>query len=168
MVIAMLQKIFQTLKSKFFLVGTAGIFITQAIYPYLPWRIEITEDVSLPYTFWLAHNKYDSAKDQYIEFTPPVHNEYTRGVKTLVKQVGCVAGQQLTVDHEYKYYCDGSYLGTALTTDRKGKKVDPFIFNGIIPAGKVFATGTHVRSYDSRYFGLIDITMIERGVAPLW
>lgn len=169
MVIVISQKISQILKSKLFLFCVAGILTTQAVYPFLPWRIEITEDVSLPYTVWLAHTKYNPAKDQYIEFPPPVHNEYTKGVKTLVKQVGCVAGQELTVNAQtHQYYCDGYYLGMAQKTDRKGKKVDPFEYNGIIPKGKIFATGTHARSYDSRYFGFINVATVERGVIPLW
>lgn len=168
MVISMLQKIFQTLTNKSFLAGIALIFITQAVYPFLPWRIEITEDQSLPYTVWLTHSGYNPIKDKYIEFPPPVHNKYTKGVKTLIKQVGCTEGQLLATNELNEYTCNGFYLGTAKTTDRQWKRVSIFKYNGTIPSGKVFATGTHPRSYDSRYFGFVDVATIERGASPLW
>ena len=38
----------------------------------------------------------------------------------------------------------------------QGKKLTAFKYAGTVPEGKMFLTGSHKDSYDSRYFGFID------------
>ena len=66
------------------------------------------------------------------------------------------------------YYCDGSYISTAKKTDMAGKPLSQFIFNGFIPNDKFFAIATHPYAYDSKYFGFVDISQIERGASPVF
>lgn len=79
----------------------------------------------------------------------------------LTKRVGCVAGEQLRTDGG-KHYCGTQFLGQALEKDSKGKKLPRFVWNGPVPPGKVYLVGDHPRSFDSRYFGFVNASSLER------
>lgn len=151
--------------SKFFWIFVVFIAVFPFVYEMLPIRIEIALDKSLPYTFFLSREFREG--DRFIEFAPPVKNEYTAGVKHLIKAIACSGGSTLHT-RGLEYYCDGKYLGKAKTTDKHGKEIDHFVYNGVIPQEAFFVMGTHERSYDSRYFGFIWKEDIERGIEPLW
>lgn len=156
--------------NKSLVVGAVGIAIVLC-FPYLyenaPTRVDFSMESSLPYSAWLTTTPFDKNKDRYIMFIPPVKNEYTAKAKHLIKYVSCKEGDVLHVEG-MSYYCNGAEIATALSNDHRGHKVDHFDFNGVVPSGKYFVTGTHPRSYDSRYFGFVDKSNIERGAKPLW
>ncbi|QEM66747.1 hypothetical protein FO488_00300 [Geobacter sp. FeAm09] len=81
----------------------------------------------------------------------------------LLKRVGCSPGENLSVDANGYYYCDGRYLAVA-KREVAGKPITPFCFNGRIPAGMIFVIGDDARSYDSRVYGFISRDRIT-GVA---
>lgn len=83
------------------------------------------------------------------------------GEAHLVKRLGCMAGQYLQRQGN-QFYCDGKEIAHAMTRDHKGHTLPVFRFTGIIPEGKAFAVGDTINSYDSRYWGFIDITATER------
>ena len=64
-------------------------------------------------------------------------------------------------------FCGNRFLGVAKTKSMKGEPVQPFVFNGIVPINKVFATGGHKDSYDSRYFGFVERSKITGLAIPL-
>lgn len=79
----------------------------------------------------------------------------------LTKRLVCWAGDTLTV-HGRHYFCNGKYIGKARDTGLNGQSLPRFVFNGRLPPGKAFAAGTHVDSFDSRYWGLVAVADTER------
>ncbi|HEB7569746.1 S26 family signal peptidase [Campylobacter coli] len=94
-------------------------------------------------------------KDSLIYFSLPVQTKYFDKDSSFGKYVRCEEGETLNVKG-LKYYCNNVFLGEAKTTDKDGNKVEQFIFNGVIPKDKFFVMGTHLRSFDSRYWGFVD------------
>lgn len=89
----------------------------------------------------------------------------TQAVK-LTKRVACVAGEVLKYERG-THWCNEQYLGTVLKRDTQGVPLPEFAWNGPVPEGKVFLTGDHVRSFDSRYFGFVNAAALER-LLPLF
>lgn len=84
----------------------------------------------------------------------------------LTKRVACVAGEVLKYERG-THWCNEQYLGTVLKRDTQGVPLPEFAWNGPVPEGKVFLTGDHVRSFDSRYFGFVNASALER-LLPLF
>ena len=98
------------------------------------------------------------------------HHPGDRFVKEMdmVKKLICLPGDVLTVDrNSRKFYCNGSFIGTAKQTTRKGEPAPLFIWNGAIPEGKYFVMGIHPDSYDSRYYGFVSQERIIGKAYPL-
>jgi conjugal transfer pilin signal peptidase TrbI len=84
----------------------------------------------------------------------------------ITKRVACVAGEKL----EYRadeHFCDGQSLGRVLVRTGKGLPLQGFQWDGVVPPNKVFLSGDHPRSFDSRYFGFVDIASLQR-LTPLF
>lgn len=105
------------------------------------------------------------SKGDIIYFSLPIETPYYKKSSNFGKIVMCMSGEELKTKG-FDYYCNKEYLGTAKTTDKDGKPVEQFVFNGKIPNGSFFVMGTHPRSYDSRYWGFVSERDIK-GVA-LW
>ncbi|MDF1554390.1 MAG: S26 family signal peptidase [Deferrisomatales bacterium] len=90
------------------------------------------------------------------------------GPVSLLKEVGCGPGNRLRVDAVGDVYCDGDYLGRALSEDSNGNRLTLFRFDGVIPEGKLFVVGHHPRSWDSRYFGFVDVEEVLNRAYPLF
>ena len=133
-------------KSENFLVYGISIGVVFGIF-----FIHLSRDTSLDYNVWLF--KY-THPDKYIEG------------RWLIKQVACKEGDLLERYNDY-FTCNGKNIVTVLHKDKYGNPLYPFEFHGIIPKGYYFLTGTHERSYDSRYFGLIYYSEIDEQVIPL-
>lgn len=86
----------------------------------------------------------------------------------LIKKVGCAPGRILTKDGEGTFYCDKTRLGRALQRDSRGNALPVFAFSGQIPEHSYYMMGTNTRSFDSRYFGLIDADEFISKALPLW
>jgi signal peptidase I/conjugal transfer pilin signal peptidase TrbI len=84
-----------------------------------------------------------------------------KGIK-VTKKVGCVAGDLLEVRKGHAYFCNHVLIGHAKDTTKDGQPLDVFMYNGRVPDGKLFAFGTHKDSYDSRYFGFVDVSRVKR------
>jgi len=108
--------------------------------------------------------------------------------KLITKEIVCQGGQILKIKNG-EYYCGENYIGRAVKSTRTGIPVQPyipcvlgelrhspFVFYQAevdncefkIPDGYFFVAGTHPRSYDSRYFGLITKENILKVIVPLW
>lgn len=84
----------------------------------------------------------------------------------LTKRVACVAGEYLKYENG-QHFCNGTWLGRTLKETRDGRPLSAFVYDGPIPAGKVYLAGENERSFDSRYFGLVDVASLTR-VAPIF
>jgi conjugal transfer pilin signal peptidase TrbI len=80
---------------------------------------------------------------------------------TLTKRVACVAGEVLKFENG-RHYCDGQYLGSVLKRTSTGLPLNAFDYNGPVPDGKAFLVGDHERSFDSRYFGFVNVDAMTR------
>lgn len=79
----------------------------------------------------------------------------------LTKRVACVAGEVLRFDGA-EFWCGAEDLGGVLRKTWDGKALTPFQFDGPIPQGMAFVIGEHPRSFDSRYFGLVEVQRLTR------
>lgn len=84
----------------------------------------------------------------------------------LTKRVACVAGEVLRFERG-AHWCNEEYLGRVLQRDTRGVPLPEFAWNGPVPDGKVFLAGDHQRSFDSRYFGFVNATALQR-LQPLF
>ncbi len=86
----------------------------------------------------------------------------------VIKKVGCTEGQNLTVTHDGKYYCDARFLGVSKTESKTGVSVQPFKYNGIVPKDSIFSIGTSGDSYDSKYYGFVKKEIIKGVGIPVF
>lgn len=128
--------------------------------------IHFSRDKSLDYHVWLSIGERDNyTTNDYVRFKYIHPDKYIEG-KYLIKQVSCKSGDRLERVGDY-FTCNGKNIVKVLHTDRNGNPLTQFNYNGVIPKGYYFLTGTHERSYDSRYFGLIYHSEIDEKVFPL-
>lgn len=78
----------------------------------------------------------------------------------LLKHIACDSGDRLT-SVGTEFFCNQQRIAIALKEDSKGLKMKQFEFDGEIPEGYMFLTAEHPRSYDSRYFGLLNKNTVE-------
>jgi len=106
--------------------------------------------------FFKLGSPQEAQVGDYVVF--PHRTERVKGCESsclLIKRVVCGPGSLLEV-RGLDYFCDGRYLGRARLRDSSGRPVEPFVWSGVIPSGKLFVMGSHEKSYDSRYFGFVD------------
>lgn len=145
--------------AKNFLIVTAISLI--AWYGVNHIRITPTESLTKRIFWSVGRDPQTAVKTgQYVIFEQFVPKPYSKNVK-FIKRAGCTAGDTLKVENDY-YYCNGQYLGHAKRKSLRGEPMTPFVFNGVIPGGMVFAIGDHPDSYDSRYVGFISRERVER------
>lgn len=85
-----------------------------------------------------------------------------------VKRLACSEGDFLE-SRGRDFYCNGRYIGTAKTKDKKGKPINLlFQYKGRIGKGDYFAIGDTKDSYDSKYWGFVKKEWIIGKVTPLW
>lgn len=140
---------------------------------WLPGRITVATSGSLDHrVFFLLPAPAKVELGDYLVFR---HRDFARvqpGLRAdhdqMIKKVGCLPGDHLTMDAANRFFCNGRFLGQALEADSKGRPLPQFLFNGPVPGGKLFMIGTHPRSYDSKYFGFIDAHEISHQALPLW
>lgn len=120
-------------------------------------KIHISSTPSLPYNIFITLPDEEIKKGDIITFIYPYKSiyRYTQNESKLTKYYSCREGDILTVISK-EYFCNDEHIGKAQMFDSQGVELDSFEFSGIVPGGKVFVTGTHEKSFDSRYYGFID------------
>lgn len=84
-----------------------------------------------------------------------------KGLK-VAKKVGCAEGDLLELRNGNAFFCNHILIGYANKTTKDGQPLDIFQYNGIVPEGKIFAYGMNKYSYDSRYYGFVDVSKVQR------
>ena len=140
---------------------------------WLPGRITVATSGSLEHrVFFLLPTPAKVELDDYLVFRHQGLSQVQQGLRAdhdqMIKKVGCLPGEQLTMDAANQFFCNGRSLGQALEADSKGRPLPRFSFTGSVPADKLFMVGTHLRSYDSKYYGFIDVHEISHQALPLW
>jgi len=152
----------------------AIVFLTFLLVgAWLPGRITVATSGSLEHrVFFLLPPPPKVELGDYLVFRHRDISQVQPGLRgdhdQMIKKVGCLPGDQLTIDEANHFFCNGRLLGQALETDSNGRPLPKFLFNGQVPAGKLFMVGTHPRSYDSKYYGFIDVHEISHQALPLW
>ena len=137
-------------------------------------RIFYSLSPSLGYKlFWLTPVKsgQEIQPGDYVLFPAPKVYSQLAGINLpdsakAMKRVKCKDGQTLTVQGR-NFFCDNIFIGQAKEKTISGKPLTLFVFNGVIPDGKLFVMGNHRDSYDSRYMGFIDRNSVEAIGTPL-
>lgn len=79
----------------------------------------------------------------------------------VLKQVSGVPGDRLQVTAGEEVLINGKVVAKGLPLVDKSKvSIKAFERDEVIPEGKVFMTGTHPLSNDSRYWGYLDLTAV--------
>lgn len=127
-------------------------------------NIGINISRSVPFTLYTINKqKKEFHEGDYVLFykqADPLHI-LPKGAK-LVKMIACAPGSILK-SSEDAWYCDGNKVAV-----RRYPKIMKFNFNGIVPADKMFMTGSAFRSYDSRIWGFMDVNKIIAVVNPIF
>jgi signal peptidase I/conjugal transfer pilin signal peptidase TrbI len=157
----------------------------------IPSRFSVTMTPSLVHRIYLISRITDAReirKESYVLFT--MRNSYMRNGQPVdvmsavvaehkhadgkpsvsapvMKIARCIPGEYLRVA-DRKYYCNDEYLGTAKEHSLRGEKVDNFVYDDVIPQGKLFVMGQHRDSFDSRYFGFIEVTDVTAIGHAIW
>ncbi len=140
---------------------------------WLPGRITVATSGSLDHrVFFLLPAPTKVELGDYLVFRHQGLSQVQQGLRAdhdqMIKQVGCLPGEQLTTDEAHLFTCNGRPLGQALEADSKGRPLPRFSFNGPVPTDKLFMIGTHPRSFDGKYYGFIDVHEISHQALPLW
>lgn len=122
---------------------------------YVGDHIDFVRGESIPITLaWITGGPAKLGDYVYFKAQNPVINDGRPAY--LTKQVACVEGMSVSFDGKV-FACDGKPMGgEVITKTTDGRPVPVTTFAGVIPDGKVFVIGTHQRSFDSRYLGLVD------------
>lgn len=136
----------------FLMIFVQGIYLFKQSY-----GLGISLTPSLPYYVFIINKKnLNFKKDDLIVFKYPGENIYSyKKDEQFVKIASCFPNDNLKVDENYEYFCNGKSIGKAPLRDGRGIELQHFIFNGIIPDNKYFVIGTHPKSWDSKYWGFV-------------
>ena len=157
-----------------------GVFVSYHYLSKIPYRIGLIDSPSIyrkiaiykiinPNNLYTNMNKFYTRNNIYFDiieknklyvFGLPKDTKYYKKDTEFIKYAKCLAGDKLEVKG-YDYYCNNHKFATARKTDSKGIPVKHFVFNGVIPQGKIFMYAPHPHSYDSRYWGFADIKNIK-------
>jgi conjugative transfer signal peptidase TraF len=85
----------------------------------------------------------------------------------ILKQIAAVAGQRVCI-RDAVVYVDGAPLARTLDRDSKGRPLTPWRHCEQLDAGDLFLLNTaNPASFDSRYFGPIDVSFVRGHAVPL-
>lgn len=140
------------------------IIVTYFVCDFIYKRIDIVASASIDHRFFIK-NSGTLDRDGYARFQIE-DTLLNRGKITITKKIACVAGDILETDEVYRIHkCNGIYLGVAKKFTKDKKVLPLFVFNGVIPEGYAFMSGTHQDSWDSRYWGLLNLN--DKDVMPV-
>ncbi len=122
---------------------------------------------SLNYSLFIK-NTDTPIKGDYVTFYK-VHPYFSRVSKdnklALTKKIICIEGDELTTRGDL-HYCNGEPIAQAKDRTGKGNPLTIYEYNGVIPNSMAYVIGENNTSFDSRYFGFINIEELEK-VRPI-
>ena len=94
---------------------------------------------------------------------------YIRRGASLGKRVAAVPGDTIRMGGGQPTEVNGRKAGRrALGWDSLGRPVDPILFEGVVPEGKLLVLGETENSFDSRYYGFIAKAEVTGTLKPLF
>lgn len=92
---------------------------------------------------------------------------YIKPGSQLGKRVLAVGGDNLQTGE--KTIINGEVVSSKIQQkDSQKRPMEIFQFEGIVPSGKIFVLGDTPGSYDSRYYGFVNESDINKKLKPLW
>lgn len=116
---------------------------------------------SIDKTLLLKVPKTIEAKYQVNTYVTTLISNNTIGTQLITKQIGCLPNQIITIKAR-EVFCDNKSLGVAKTFSLNRTALEITSDIGVIPDGYVYLKGEHIDSYDSRYFGLIKLSKLQK------
>ena len=119
--------------------------------------------------FWIK-NECNYEKGEFVMFKVAPDDPYVPDPERfyLIKRIVCMPGEKIE-RKGLAFYCNGFEIGKAVTKTRDGKPLKPWEPKvEVIPEDMFFVAGSHPRSYDSKYFGLVHKKQIEKCLTPLF
>lgn len=137
-------------------------------------------DISMDYRFWhKIKTKKALVKGDYVLLAIWHENPFITD-KMLIKQVACAPGDVLKTEPLYqtlpgeilrvnKYYCNDELLGSSLGKAKSGVLLTSIEYPEpyTLREGEYWVMGTHPRSYDSRYLGLVKSEFVLSELTPV-
>lgn len=127
----------------FYVATNIQVVVTESVDAHIVWPSERDPELGDLVSFKLTHRVI------------PTPDNSVQAVKILT----CTQGQYLR-KHQGMWSCDGKNIGMSRTYAMNGDKLDQFAFNGPVPKGKGFVTGTNKHTFDSRYWGFVDLSSL--------
>ena len=132
----------------------------------VPRYFTVTKTRSLNHRFFFINRHADHYKrGDHVVFLLQKDPHYPKEI--LIKRVTGVPGDEVSTTGN-RYFVNGTNVCEAKDYSLKGKKLEKFCYKGTLPAHKYFVTGENKDSYDSRYFGMVDIRQIMGVAYPLF
>jgi conjugative transfer signal peptidase TraF len=95
-----------------------------------------------------------------------IERHYLPPGAALMKRVVALPGDRVCLDGE-TYLVNGRALARVRHVDSRGRSLPLYRFCGQVPPGRAFLATTEPLSFDSRYFGPVDLSTLAV-VTPLW
>jgi conjugative transfer signal peptidase TraF len=123
--------------------------------------------------YWINTGHRPSAGD-LVAFPVPEHvrelvyqREYVpRHIGLLSKPVVAIGGDRVCA-HPHTFEVNGQVAGNTLQVDRAGNPMPRYAGCGVLTATQIFVATTHDQSFDSRYFGPIELSAVRGTLSPL-
>jgi len=136
----------------------------------IPERITVTVSNSVQHRIFYKQTvfeKEDIKKGSYVmaELYSDVVSECRPCL--IVKRVAGVSGDLINV-RGLEFFCNGKYLGKAKTHTKKGKLLESYKTSELIPDNKIFLMGDSPDSFDSRYYGPMEIKHVKAIARPVF
>jgi len=187
------MKLFFFQRKKLFLYSLAVLLLFFILFNYLSSKISIALTIKgqecFPNRFWLIRKGVVPERGEYVAFK----NYKVDGRATWIKIISGKEGDRVEVielsdKDRFRVFFDeiggdltvrgyvflhsidplnGTQVFEAFEKDTSGREL-PMIEEGRIPGGKYFVSSPAVRSYDSRYWGLVDESEIIGKAYPIF
>ncbi|HKO91395.1 MAG TPA: conjugative transfer signal peptidase TraF [Polyangiaceae bacterium] len=89
-----------------------------------------------------------------------------RTIRLLAKPVSAIGGDHVCV-RDHQVVVNGHVAGNVLAVDRDGKPMPQYSGCGVLPPGELFVSTEHANSFDSRYFGPLDLRVVRGTLSAL-
>jgi len=100
----------------------------------------------------------DISKENYVAFESKGMTPYFPDGTHVIKSAAGMPGDKIKVNEHV--YVNGTEWGKLIHHDKLGKNIEEFSREETVPSKKLFALGVHPRSFDSRYWGYVDVSQI--------
>ncbi|MDO8418240.1 MAG: signal peptidase I [Agitococcus sp.] len=109
----------------------------------------------------------DIHKGDFIMFHTNKLMPYHSTDDNIIKRVLALPGDRVDIKND-RLYVNGQFIDKLYLLPRLKKKPQSFDTSYILPENRIFVFGAHPRSYDSRYWGLINIYNVLGHAKPLF